>query len=98
MLSGRSGATVCPTLQTTSSTECHAQTPNGKRTIQRRPMTFTVPRTNLIASDEGFTVEVVSPTEMQGVERGTTWRIDMELLANGAVPLVVYQSTVVAIQ
>lgn len=60
-------------------------------------MTFRIPATNIIDSDEGFRIEVVSPTEMRYVEDGATWRVGMEFLADDATPIVVYQNTIVTI-
>lgn len=57
-------------------------------------MTFRVPRVNVVESDEGFSIEIVSPTEIRYSENGATWQISSEYLADDAMPLVIYRDTV----
>jgi hypothetical protein len=56
-------------------------------------MTFSIPRTNVIASTEGFIVEVTSPSEVRYSENGEVWRMDAELLTSDATPLAIYSGT-----
>ena len=52
-------------------------------------VTFSIPRTNVIESDEGFSVEVLGPTGLRYVELGRTLRLDSEMLA-GPAGLILY--------
>jgi hypothetical protein len=54
---------------------------------------FTIPRANVIASDDGFSVEVLGRTGVRYVERGRTMTIDSEVLA-GPSGLVIYTDSI----
>ena len=54
---------------------------------------FSIPRPNLIQSDEGFSVELAGPTRLLYQDAGKTTRIDSELLA-GPSGLVIYESSI----
>jgi hypothetical protein len=58
-------------------------------------MTFNIPRTNVIASNEGFWIEIVPPHEIRYSNGTTTWSLQMEFLTDDAVPIGVYQDTLV---
>jgi hypothetical protein len=42
---------------------------------------FTIPRINVIESDDGFSVEVLGRTGIRYVDRGKSMKIDSEVLA-----------------
>lgn len=52
-------------------------------------VTFFIPRTNVIESDEGFSVEVLGPTGLRYTEPGRTLWLDSEMLA-GPAGLILY--------
>lgn len=52
-------------------------------------MTFSIPRTSVIKSDGGFSVEVLGPTGLRYVEPGRTLWLDSEILA-GPAGLILY--------
>ena len=56
-------------------------------------MAFSIPRTNVIASTEGFVVEVTSSSEVRYSENGEVWRMDAEMLTSDATPLAIYGAT-----
>lgn len=60
-------------------------------------MTFRIPRINVVESDDGFSVEVVSPTEIRYMENGGVWRISSEFLSDDTTPLVIYRDTIMPI-
>ena len=54
---------------------------------------FTIPTVNVIASDDGFSVEVLGRTGVCYAERGKTMTIDSEVLA-GPSGLVLYTDSI----
>ena len=52
-------------------------------------MTFFIPRTNVIESDEGFSVEVLGPTGLRYAEGGCVLHLDSEMLVGPAL-LILY--------
>lgn len=52
-------------------------------------VTFSIPRTNVIESDEGFSVEVLGPTGLRYIEPGRILWLDSEMLA-GPAGLILY--------
>ena len=52
-------------------------------------MTFFIPRTNVVESDEGFSVEVLGPTGLRYTEAGRVLRLDSEMLVGPAL-LILY--------
>ena len=54
---------------------------------------FTIPRVNVIQSDDGFSFEVLGRTGVRYVEHGKTMHIDSEVLA-GPRALVLYASSI----
>ncbi|GAC1479021.1 MAG: hypothetical protein NVS1B4_23220 [Gemmatimonadaceae bacterium] len=59
-------------------------------------MTFTKPTPSIVASDEGFSVQIVAPSHILYTERGTVWDVATEWLM-GAPPIVVYQADITPI-
>lgn len=54
---------------------------------------FSIPRVNVIASDEGFSVEVLGRVGIRYEEGGKTIFVDSEVLASGApAAMIVYPS------
>lgn len=58
-------------------------------------VTFSIPRTNVIESDDGFSVEVLGPTGLRYTERGRVLRLDSEMLA-GPAGLILYSNNMKA--
>jgi hypothetical protein len=54
---------------------------------------FTIPRLNVIESDEGFSVEVVTPTQVNYAEGNNILLIDSEYL-DGPAGLVIYKRSI----
>jgi hypothetical protein len=54
---------------------------------------FHIPRVNVVASDAGYSVEVLSPTKVRFMENEEAWIVETEMLLDDAVPLVVYEKT-----
>lgn len=54
---------------------------------------FTIPRVNVIESDEGFSVEVLGQTGVQYIERGKNLFIDSEVLA-GSAGMIIYTNSI----
>jgi len=54
-------------------------------------VTFFIPRTNVIESDEGFSVEVLGPTGLRYTEPGRALWLDSEMLA-GPAGLILYSA------
>lgn len=52
-------------------------------------VTFSIPRTNVIESDDGFSVEVLGPTGLRYVEAGRKLWLNSEILA-GPAGLILY--------
>jgi hypothetical protein len=57
------------------------------------PGQFTVPRPNLIESDEGFSVEVLGMTGMRYTEQGRSIFVDSEVLATPGA-MAVYRNSI----
>ena len=55
--------------------------------------TFSIPRVNVIESDEGFSVEVLGQTGLRYVEGARAMFVDSEVLA-GPAGLVMYTSSI----
>ena len=56
-------------------------------------VTFFVPRTNVIESDEGYSVEVLGRTGLRYTEFGRTLWLDSEILA-GPASLILYTGNI----
>ena len=56
---------------------------------------FSIPRVNVIQSDEGFSVEVLGQTGLRYSEDNKTMKIDSEVL-NGPAALVVFSRSIKA--
>ena len=54
---------------------------------------FTIPRVNVIESDEGFSVEVLGQTGVQYAESGKNLFIDSEVLA-GPAGMIIYSNSI----
>jgi hypothetical protein len=50
---------------------------------------FFIPKTNVIESDQGFSVEILGPTGLRYIEPGMILHIDSELLS-GSAGLILY--------
>jgi hypothetical protein len=47
-------------------------------------MTFTIPRPNVIESDEGYSLEILGPTSLRYIEKGKVLLLNSEILAGPA--------------
>jgi len=56
-------------------------------------VTFFIPRTNVIESDEGYSVEVLGPVGLRYAEDGRVLLVDSEMLA-GPSGLIVYSGSI----
>jgi hypothetical protein len=54
---------------------------------------FTIPRTNVVESDEGFSLEVLGRTGIRFTEQGKTMHIDSEVL-QGPSGLIMYTDSI----